>query len=116
MVPVTELTMAINTTFDSILQEIQYSNLNFSIQMTPFAAYITLKKSVQKNLNGDVASPSLPIHVLLRRAHQEILQLQNENNQLKNNAAILEKKCETTELENANLVHKHEEIKKNVEA
>ena len=116
MVPVTELTMAINTTFDSILQEIQYSNLNFSIQVTPFAAYITLKKSVQKNLNGDVASPSLPIHVLLRRAHQEILQLQNENNQLKTNAAILEKKCETTELENANLVHKHEEMNKNVEA
>ena len=58
MIPVTELEMATNTTFASIIKEIQLSNLNFVIKMTPFAAYITLKKSVQKDLNGVPATPA----------------------------------------------------------
>ena len=116
MLPVTELTMATNTTFTSILNEIQCSNLNFSIQITPFAAYITLKKSVQKDLNGDFATPSPSIHVRLQQAQQEILQLQNENNQLKSDIAILVQKCENSELEHAYLENKHVEISKNVEA
>ena len=66
MVRVTELKMEINSTFTSILNEIQLSNLNFSIQTTPFAAYITLKKSVQKDLNGDYATPSPPTLLLLQ--------------------------------------------------
>ena len=40
-----DLTMAIDTTFNSILNEIQLSKLNFAIHLTPYAAYITLKKS-----------------------------------------------------------------------
>ena len=43
----TESTMAIETTFNSILNEIQLSKLNFVMQLTPYAAYITLKKSTQ---------------------------------------------------------------------
>ena len=97
MVPVTELKMAINTTFTSILNEIQLSNLNFSIQTTPFAAYITLKKSVQKDLNGDYATPSPPILHLLQETQRQILYLQNENYSLKSAAAALEKKCEDIE-------------------
>ena len=77
MVPVTELKMAINTTFTSILNEIQLSNLNFSIQTTPFAAYITLKKSVQKDLNGDYATPSPTILHLLQETQRQILYLKN---------------------------------------
>ena len=41
-----DLTMAVNSTFSSILNDIQLSDLNFKIEMTPFAAIITLKKTV----------------------------------------------------------------------
>ena len=71
---------------------------------------------MQKDLNGDFATPSPSIHVRLQQAQQEILQLQNENNLLKSDIAILEKKCEKTELEHAYLDDKHEEMSKNVEA
>ena len=39
----TDLKMAVDATFSSILNEIQLSNLNFTIQLTPYAAYATLK-------------------------------------------------------------------------
>ena len=71
--------MAINTTFGSILNEIQLSNLNFSIQMTPFAAYIVSKKSAQKDLDGVPVSPSPPVLYLFQQAQQEYLALQDEN-------------------------------------
>ena len=116
MVPVTGLAMAINTTFSSILNEIQLSNLNFSIQMTPFAAYITLKKSVQRDLNGDCAVPSPPLLSLLQRAQQETLNLQNENNQLRSNIAVLEEKYENVVSENDDLVAKIKESNKNIKA
>ena len=81
MIPVTELEMAANTTFQSIVNEIQFSNLNFSIKMTPFAAYIVLKKTVQKNLNGVLATPATPLLLLLQQAQkrEQIYRLQNEN-------------------------------------
>ena len=69
---VTELKMAVNSTFSSILNEIQISNLNFSIQMTPFAAYITLKKTTQKDQNGENMIPSPPVLFLLQDAYREI--------------------------------------------
>ena len=116
MAPITELTMAINTTFTSIINEIQLSNLNFSIQMTPYAAYITLKKSMQKDLNGIFATPSPPVLVLLQQSQQEVLHLQEENFQLKSAAAVLEKKCEDMALENASLVDLHESVIKDNEA
>ena len=47
MIPVTDLEMAANTTFTSFLNEIKLSNLNFTINMTPCAANITLKKTFE---------------------------------------------------------------------
>ena len=66
MNPVSDLEMAINTTFSSILNEIQLSNLNFAIQLTPYAAYITLKKSAQKDLHGLKCTPSPPVLFLVQ--------------------------------------------------
>ena len=60
MIPVTDLEMAANTTFTSIVNEIQLSNLNFSMKMTPYAAYITLKKTVQTDVNGFQMNPAPP--------------------------------------------------------
>ena len=93
--------MAIDATFSSIISEIQLSNLNFSLQITPFTAYITLKKSVIRDQNGVQAVPSPPILVLLQQAHQSVAQLREENEQLKLNS-------DTAEMKKENLVKDNE--------
>ena len=114
MLPVTELEMAANTTFSSILNEIQLSNLNFTIQMTPYAAYITLKKTVQKDMNGTLATPAPPLLFLLRQAQEQAFRLQNENSQLRSATENLEIKYDGTRKENVRLIEAVEEMKKAV--
>ena len=80
---ITELKMAVDAKFLSILNEIQHSNLNFSLQLTPFAAYITLKKSALKDQNGINAVPTPSILLLLQQAQQMIANLREENEALK---------------------------------
>ena len=63
-----DLKMAVDATFSSIINEIQLSNLNFTIQMTPYAAYITLKKSSLKHHDGSYALPSPPVLSILQEA------------------------------------------------
>ena len=109
MVPSSDLEMAVNNTYSSIISEIQLSNLNFSIQMTPFASYITLKKSVQKDIDGVQATPTPPLLFLLQEARQQILYLQNENFKIKINADILQKKFQDIEIENQELEKSLEE-------
>ena len=96
----TDLKMAIDATFSSILNEIQLSNLNFTLQITPFAAYITLKKSVLTDQNGIKAVPAPPVIFLLQQVHQTIAELQEENNRLKIN-------CDAAEKFNQKLVHEN---------
>ena len=79
----TELEMAASNTFQSIVNQIQFSNLNFSIKMTPFAAYIILKKTVQKNLNGVHTIPAPPLLFLLQQAQEQLHRLEVENTKLK---------------------------------
>ena len=79
----TDLEMAANSTFSSILNEIQLSNLNFKIEMTPFAANIILKKSVLRDKNGFAAIPSPPILFLLQESQQVISTLRDDNALLK---------------------------------
>ena len=54
-------TMAASRTFDSILQQVQSSNLNFQLQISPFAANISLKRSPIRDRNG--APFPLPVPV-----------------------------------------------------
>ena len=114
MVPSSDLEMAVNNTYSSIISEIQLSNLNFSIQMTPFASYITLKKSVQKDIDGVQATPTPPLLFLLQEARQQILYLQNENFKIKLNGDILQKKFQDIEIENQELVKSFEEAKETI--
>ena len=100
MVPITDLEMAVNTTFSSIVNEIQLSNLNFCIQMTPFGAYITLKKSAQRDLAGNRVLPSPPLLFHLHDAQQNVSRLQEENSELKTANEVLEKTCNDLGLEN----------------
>ena len=50
-------TLASNT-FDFILEQIKNSSLNFQIQLSPFSAYISLKKSLVKDRSGVPQLPS----------------------------------------------------------
>ena len=70
-----EVKMAASISFSSILNEIQLSNLNFKMELSPFSAVITLKKSSITNSNGIPAIPSLPSSVLLQRAQQDNMEL-----------------------------------------
>ena len=92
MIPVTELEMAANTTFASILNEIQLSNLNFTMTITPFAANIILKKTLQKDLNGVLVTPAPPLLHSLQQTQKQNNYLQVENARLNSVVNILEKK------------------------
>ena len=94
---VTDLEMAVSASFSSILNEIQLSNLNFKIQMTPFAAHITLKKSALQDRNGIYAIPSPPILFLLQAGQQDILNLKHEIFELKTAICDSNKKKEEAE-------------------
>ena len=49
--------MLADQTFHNILDGIQRSNLNFQLQVSPFSAYISLRKSLVKDLSGSVLLP-----------------------------------------------------------
>ena len=113
---ITDLKMAVNETFSSIISEIQLSNLNFSVQITPFSAYITLKKSVIKDQNGNHAFPSPPILFLLQQAQKTISELQEENDLLKIRSDAAENNYENLANENAALVEAIAKFNNNIAA
>ena len=90
------------------------SNLNFSIQITPFSASITLKKSAQKDQNGCIIPPSPPLLFLLQNVQHENRTLSDENYKLRTTLESLNKKYENTVLENASLVDAIEEAKNTI--
>ena len=109
MVPITDFEMAVNSTFASIVSEIQLSNLNFCIQMTPFAVYITLKKSAQKGLAGNHVLPSPHLLFHLQQVQQDVSRLQKENSELKTLYEALEKSYANLGQENENLSNSKKE-------
>ena len=113
---VTESTMAIDTTFNSIINEIQLSKLNFGIQLTPFAAYITLKKSTQVDKNGVHAAPSPPLFSILQQSYHDLRAAQEENLCLRNALKACEQKCEDLTMVNSSLFKKLEAVDLDVNA
>ena len=63
---------AINLTFNSILNEIQMSKLNFLVNLTPYAAYIVLKKSTQVDKYGNLSDPSPPLITLYQQSTMDL--------------------------------------------
>ena len=67
--------MAAKEAFESILNQVQSSCLNFKIEMSPFSAVIYLKKSFIKNQNGDTVLPPAEIaterNVAVKHLEQE---------------------------------------------
>merc|ERR1712208_21320 len=70
------LTMAASELFESIIDQVRSSNLNFQIQMTPFSANIVIKKTFIKDNSG---FPLLPPTYKNHNHDQEI----GEQDQLK---------------------------------
>ena len=97
---------AINTTFNSILTEIQMCKLNFAMHLTPYAAHITLKKSTQVDRNGVHATPSPPVFLLLQQSYKEQSAAREEIARLMEALRDSEKKCLNLTETNASLLQK----------
>ena len=50
--------MAASAMFDSIINQVRSSNLNFQMQMTPFSATIVLKKTLIRDTSGFALIPA----------------------------------------------------------
>ena len=50
--------MLATTSFDHVINEIQRSGLNFQLQISPFSALISLRKSLIKDVSGKPLIPS----------------------------------------------------------
>ena len=117
-----EVTMSISKMFDHLLNSVKSSNLNFHKQETPFAAVISIKKTVVKDRFGKcMKPPSLDVNIVtsLKAANQELCdrvdKLENYASSLKNDleGALdggsekenlkFEKKVKEKETENYNL-------------
>ena len=81
-----DMTMLASETFDGILKRIQTSRLNFSIQLTPFSAVISMRKSFVTDRSGSVFLPTTYDHTHDQKANDVV------NLQLERNLNDLEKK------------------------
>ena len=117
-------TMVASTTFDSILRQIFTSNLNFQVQISPFSANISLKKSPIKDKFGSPLLPrpeTLPSSVPQPASNADLVAMAAKNMILENDLeavrkdhARVTKDCETAHERikwlNAQLTVKHENI------
>ena len=70
-------------TFDRILSVIQHSNLNFALQVSPFSATISLKKSLVLEKSCSFRVPPEPL-IDNKNSNEVIAALVAENNKLEN--------------------------------
>ena len=82
--------MVASTVFQNILDKIQSSNLNFHLQVSPFSAQISLKKTLVKDQFGNLLLP--PAQFSPRISKNETLSA--ENLKLENDLLNLQNKYE----------------------
>ena len=105
--PVSDSKMSASEVFSEILGNIQRSNLNFSVNFTPFSAYITIRKSFVKSFTPPTTLQPLPLdsaskeNILLGEQNEQLLQevrdLDNVNAFAKETIKILEEKISKVE-------------------
>ena len=80
-------TMAAAIAFNNIVNLVQSSNLNFRLELSPFAANISLKKTPVKNKSGIPLLPCVPNprSVNVEALVTKNLELENELFKMKNN-------------------------------
>ena len=82
----TNPTMLASRKFDEILEDIQNSKLNFHLQLSPFSAVISLKKSLIKDRSGVHLKPPFSSS---NASRNEIAALTLKNLMLENKLADL---------------------------
>ena len=117
-------TMAAANQFENLLRQVQSSNLNFRIELSPFSAVITLKKSLIKNKTGNFLLPPVSDFQQLQQARleqnhlvQKISNLENVVKSLKDNHENTLTKCETAQRTTDNLereIEKKHEVHHNL--
>ena len=80
-------TMLASNVFKDILDKIQSSNLNFQLQVSPFSAQISLKKSLVKDKSGNMLPPP---DSLRAQSHEEIKNLVDKNKRLQKELSNLQ--------------------------
>ena len=84
--------MLAKNTFEDIIDQIQNSNLNFHLQMSPFSAIISLKRSLIRDKFGSFLLPSI---VAPKSSKIEIAALASKNLMLENKVIALQKDLES---------------------
>ena len=105
---ITDASMAASESFDSILHQVKHSCLNFQMQVTPFSAIISLRKSFIKDKSG------LPFHVPMIQSHSEattVLKVNSLETELANYRDKYEKVVEKYDNANKSLNIFEEKIK-----
>ena len=80
--------MMADQTFNNILDCIQRSNLNFQLQVSPFSAFISLKKSLVKDKFGSYLQPPAQTTVEPHLPSQDLTSLLVRINELENDLLI----------------------------
>ena len=78
--------MEASATFENILAEVQKSNLNFKLEISPFSAVICLKKSFIKDKFGQLLTSNPEItsnQINFKTLHQKNLDLEYSYQQMK---------------------------------
>ena len=73
--------MLASKTFSNIIDQIQASNLNYQLRLSPFSAYISLKRSLIKEKSGAYRQPPTP-ETLASRNPSLVAELVDKNLQL----------------------------------
>ena len=128
--------MLADQTFNNILDKIQRSNLNFQLQVSPFSAFISLKKSLVKDRSGSfllppltqpstpLSSPTVNTDLLVKINKLEAdLQIQknihekavNKLNDASEKLRFCEEKSTKLEMENKALKHKNKSLASKLE-
>ena len=105
--------MCPSTTFYNILNQIQASNLNFQLQISPFSAVISLKKSFIKDKSGTILFPKILPNAPIANTEyfvnkngqleKDILKLRNDYELVVEDCTKKDEKVENILLENENL-------------
>ena len=100
-----DLKMYASASFEAILTEVQSSNLNFRLEISPFSAVIHLKKSLLKNHQGESEVPlRLPKFLQLQELLTQNTAFKNKIFHLENTLQSLKDEHDSVFSDNENRV------------
>ena len=105
--------MLASRSFENILHMIKTSNLNYFLQLSPFAAQISLKKSLIRDKSGFPLAP--PISTSCDCTSDDVTDLLIKNRALENKLASLQKDYEAAINDRAAahaIIKEYEEVRK----